>query len=94
MMFCDHGSAFTSNEWKELAEENGVVVKLTGIQHHNGIGLCERYHGPLRTIFRRIRKECPDIDKDLALKSAVKAMNDTVGPEGLVPSLLAFGIHP
>ena len=56
VMFCDHKSAFTSNEWKELAEENGVVVQLTGIQHHNGIGLCERYHGPLRTIFRRIRK--------------------------------------
>ena len=94
VMFCDHGSAFTSHEWKKLAEENGVVMKLTGVQHHNGIGLCERYHGPLRTIYRRIKKECPDIENNLALKSAVKAMNDTVGPEGLVPSLLAFGIHP
>ena len=49
IMFCDHGSAFISHEWKEFADENGVVMRLTGIQHHNGIGLCERYHGPLRT---------------------------------------------
>ena len=90
--FCDHGSAFISNEWKELAEENRVLVKFTGLQHHNGIGLCERYRGPLRTIFRRIRKWCPDIDKEVALKSAAKAINDTLGPEGLAPSLLAFGI--
>ena len=59
-------------------------MKLTGVQHHNGIGLKERYHGPLRTIYRRIKKECPDIDDNFALKFAVKAMNDTVGPEGLV----------
>ena len=94
VMFCDHRSAFTSHEWNELAEENGVVMKLTGVQRHSGIGLCGRYHGLLRTIYRRIKKEFPDIDDNLALKSAVKAMNDTLGPEGLVPSLLAFAINP
>ena len=35
-----------------------------------------------------------DIDKNSALKSAVNLMNDKFGPEGLVTSLLAFGIHP
>ena len=69
-------------------------MKLTVIQHHNGIGLCERYHGPLSTTHRRIKRECPDIDDNLALKYAVKAMNVAVGPDELFPSLLAFGIHP
>ena len=40
------------------------------------------------------KKECPDIDDNLALESAVEAMNDTVGPGGLVTSLLDFGVHP
>ena len=93
VMLCDHGSAFISNEWKELAEENRVVVNLTRVQHHNSTGICERYHGPLRTIFRRIRKECSDIHNELALKSAIKAMNDTVGLEGLVSCQSSFGIH-
>ena len=94
VMFCDHRSAFTSHAWKELGEENGVVIKLTDVQHHSGIRLCERYHGPLRTTYRRIKKECSDVDDNLALESAVKAMNDTVAMEVLVLSLLAFGIHP
>ena len=30
VMFCDHGSAFNSSEWKELAEENGFCKAHTG----------------------------------------------------------------
>ena len=94
VMFCNHGPAFTSREWKELAEENGAAMKLTGIQHHGGIGLRERCHGPLGTVYRRIRKECLDIDETLALKSTIRAINDTVVPRGLVSYSLAFEIHP
>ena len=90
IMFFDHGSVFISRKRKEVADENGVVLKFSGVQHHKGISACERYHAPLRTIYCRIKIECSDIDENLALQSAVKAMNDTVGPEGDVPSLLAF----
>ena len=34
------------------------------------------------------------MDKNIILKLAVKACNDTLGPEGLVPSYLAFGCIP
>lgn len=56
--------------------------------------MCERFHGPLRTIFKKIRKERPDLPRDLVLQTALKAMNDTIGPEGLVPSLLVYGVTP
>lgn len=69
-------------------------MKYSGVQHHNGIGVCKRYHGPLRTIFKKIRKECPDLLREIVLQSAVKAMNYTMGPEGLVPSLLVYGVVP
>jgi hypothetical protein len=54
----------------------------------------ERYHDPLRRIHRKVRPEFPTTTEHLALSLSNKAMNDTVGPEGLVPTLLVFGIIP
>jgi hypothetical protein len=34
--------------------------------------------------------ECKDIYKELALQMAIKAVNDTAGPDGLVPTLLVY----
>eukprot|EP00171_Calliarthron_tuberculosum_P005246 IDg5246t1 len=65
VFFMDHGSVFTSNEWKRLADENGVVLKFSGVQHHNGIGICERYHAPLRNIYRKVEIEFPTMDSNL-----------------------------
>ena len=38
--------------------------------------------------------EIPDIDKDMALQMAFKAINDTAGPDRLVPTLLVFSAYP
>lgn len=58
------------------------------------MGVCERYHEPLRRIFKKIVFETPSISPLLALSSACKAMNDTMGPEGFVPTLLVYGMLP
>ena len=47
-----------------------------------------------RTTWLKIKERHPRINDDLALALAAKAMNDTVGPEGLVPTLLVFGVVP
>ena len=36
----------------------------------------------------------PNVDKTLLLQMAIKAMNETLGPQGLVPSLLVLGELP
>lgn len=90
----DQGSAFTSVRWTRLCDRVGVTVQESGIEHHNALGSGERYHDPLRRIFRKIRHESPNMSLELALRTAVKAMNDTLGPEGLVPTLLVFGCLP
>jgi hypothetical protein len=54
----------------------------------------ERYHDPLRRIYRKLRHDFPNLSESLAHSLANKAMNDTVGPEGLVPTLLVFGRVP
>jgi len=56
--------------------------------------MVERYHGPLRRAYRIISVELPDITKEMALQMAFKAINDSVGPDGLIPTLLVFGAYP
>lgn len=56
--------------------------------------LGKRYHAPLQRIFRVIRSQYPKLDPEIALRLAVKAANDTMGPHGYVPSRLIYGIEP
>ncbi len=65
-----------------------------GIDAQSSLGIGERYHEPLRTNFRKMRIFYPDADKKVLLSLAVKAMKDTLGPEGLVSSSLIFGELP
>jgi len=37
--------------------------------------------------------ELPDINKDMALQMAFKAINDSTGPNGLIFTLLVFGAY-
>lgn len=68
-----------------------VEVNRIGIEAHASLSLGERYREPLRPTFRKIKSSQPGIDKLIALVCSVKAMNDSLGPEGLVPSALVFG---
>ena len=42
----------------------------------------------------KLRDEHPLVDRNLILALAVKAINDTLGSEGVVPSALVFGEFP
>jgi hypothetical protein len=93
-MRTDQGAQFTSPRWKELTDSIGIELVLSGVESHNSIGLGERYHGPLRRIYQKVRFDFQDLQTDVALRISVKAMNDTMNYDGLVPSLLVFGIMP
>ena len=90
----DQGSAFTSDRWRELASNVGIQLRLSGVTAHNSLGIGERLHDPLRRIFRKLRHDNPLTSKQTLLKLSVKAMNDKIGENGLVPSRLVFGIVP
>jgi hypothetical protein len=72
----------------------GISTKAVPVEAHNSIGIVERYHGPIQRAYQIISTELPDIDKEMALQMTFKAINDTAGPEGLVPTLLVFGAYP
>lgn len=61
---------------------NGIDVQLSTVQSHNSIGIGE------------IRNAHLTLKKDILLRLSVKGLNDCMEPEGLVPSLLVFGVIP
>ena len=56
--------------------------------------MVERYYSLIRYAYQIITTELPDLDKNIALQIAFKAINNSVGPDGLVPILLVFGAYP
>ncbi|KAI1680203.1 hypothetical protein KJE20_10843 [Pyrenophora tritici-repentis] len=73
----------------------GVTCKQVPTEAHWSVGKTERYHAPLRRAWDILHDELQDDMSDEAiLQMAVKAVNDTAGPDGLVPTLLVFGAYP
>ena len=92
-MIVDQGSQF-GNLFINMAAVADVQVDRTSIEAHASLGLVERNHQPLRQTYRKIMAEHPNSDKKLALALAQKAMNDAIGPEGVLPSALVFREYP
>jgi hypothetical protein len=69
----------------------GTTTKSVLVEVHNSIGIIERYYGPLQYI---ITSEILGIDKDIVLQMAFKAINDSIRLNGLIPTLLVFGVYP
>ncbi len=93
-MRVDQGSAFTSVRWTRRADAVGTIVQTSGVESHNSIGSGERYHATSRRIFYKTKHENSKMHRKIALRISVKAMNDTMGLNGLVPSYLVFGCVP
>ena len=90
----DAGTQFNSQVFRQSARTMAITTKIVPVEAHHSIGMVERYHGPLRRAYNIISEEVQGITKEEALQMAVKAVNDTSGPEGLIPTLLVFGTYP
>jgi hypothetical protein len=90
----DQGTNFTAREFVDSAAGEGISVLEAPIECPTTMSHVERYHGPLRLAYTRIRADDPSMSQENSLQMAVKCVNDTVGPEGLTPTLLVFGSLP
>jgi hypothetical protein len=90
----DDGSIFASSRQNELANMAGITLSISGVVAHKSLGIGERMHGPISRVYNMIRIDYPHIPAGTLPKLGVKAMNDTIGKNGLVPSLLVFGVIP
>jgi hypothetical protein len=73
-----------------------IKVKEVPVKAHDSVGLVERYHALLRQAYKILKKELKDkhINKEMILQMAVKAVNNSAGPDEIVPTLLVFGPYP
>jgi hypothetical protein len=71
----------------------GIRTKGVLVEAYNSIGIVEQYYRPLWHIYQIVTIKMPDIDKDMVLQIVFKAINDTIGPDRLVPTLLVFSIY-
>jgi len=72
----------------------GSKVKIVPIKAYNFMGIVERYYRPICRAYSIIIAKIPSISKDMALQMAFKAINDIVGPNRLVPTLLVYSAYP
>lgn len=93
-MHADQGPQLKSRRWECLCHLAGIDLTLSGVEEHNALGEGERYHAYLRQTFNKVKADFPTIPDSYSLHIAVKAVNDTAGPNGLVPTLLVFGVLP
>ena len=79
-----------SKEFKQYATIFRTATRSVPIKAHNLVKMVEYYYSPLRCIYHIITAELLDISKDIALQMAFKAINNSTGPNGLIPTLLVF----
>lgn len=91
----DQGSNFVAKHFRDSADADGISILEAPIECPNTMSHVERYHAPLRAAYNKIRDALPRSENDTeCLQLAVKAVNDTIGPEGLCPTVLVYGTLP
>jgi len=91
----DPGTNFASEDFRNRAKIVGATCQQMPVEAHWAVGKVERAHAPLRRAYDILRAELDSRTNDESvLQMAVKALNDTAGPNGLVPTLLVFGTYP
>lgn len=69
-----------------------IITKAAPVEAHWSTRIVKRYHEVLRRAHKIVMEELTNkgIPKEEGLQIAVKAINDTASPDGLVPTILVF----
>lgn len=70
-----------------------TIIKNIPVKVYHSISIVKYYYGPLPQIYSIINNKILGIKLELALYMSFKTINDLVGPNKLVPTLLVFGIY-
>lgn len=90
----DAGKNFMSRSFEANVDMLHITTKAIPVESAKSMSIVGRCHSPLRKVFKILKKESPDLNDDDALQMSVKAINDSIGPNGLVPTLVVFGALP
>lgn len=91
----DQGSGFISRKIHQNTEDAGIKQREAPIKTSGAMGTVQRYHGHLRSVDDKIRREMTrEFSDKKCLSMEVFAKNATVVPESLCTTLLVFGVIP
>ena len=63
LKFVAHQGSLFQKSFAELSAPLDVKVFKKGVQSHNSLGVGERYHGPPRYKYLKLRDEHPSVDQ-------------------------------
>ena len=70
-----------------------IKIKEIPIKVYNSIRKVEQYYILLRHIYKIISLKLKGVSKKFTLQMAVKAVNNSTDPDGLIPILLVFSAY-
>jgi len=68
-------------------------MKEVLIKAYNSVDKIERHYTFVRRIYKILETKIPNMNKEVLLQMAVKAINDLIRPKGLVLILLVFRVY-
>lgn len=77
----DRQCAFRSKIFKPTCNQLGIHAKITPIESHNFLSICERYYSVIRQVFCRIKADHTTPPKKVCLSIATHADNTATGPK-------------
>ena len=65
-------------------------MENTGVESDNSLIIADRHSKPLHDIYLKLEIDYPYMKRQMLLALSTSAINDAIGPEGIVPSSLMF----
>ena len=88
------GKNFMARAFQQNSEFMKINMKPIPVESPNSMTFVERYYNPLRRAYKIVSQELPNASIEEVLQYAIKSVNDSLGPDGLVPTLLVYGALP
>lgn len=91
----DAGTNFNSAEFMNKVEALGTIIRIAPTEGHDRIGIVERSHAYLKTVYSKLCIDLPDVSREDRLSMSFRAINDSpCSDTGVSPTTLVFGVYP
>lgn len=88
------GKNFMTAAYQSNVDMLRIRTKSVQVESASSMTVVERCHPSIRRAYNIVKMEAPDTEDEQALQMAVIAINESVGSDGSVPTLLVFGASP
>jgi hypothetical protein len=93
VIIIDADKQFVIKEFKQYADNMKIALETMFIETHHSIEMMKRYHDSLRRIYLIIAIEISNIDLEIILQMAFKALNNSIEFDELIFILLIFEVY-